>query len=650
MRRGKPKPPRSTAGGPFRPSKRRGFGERGDPETPPRLPAGRRFIRTPHRRISPTPGLVEEVPREARDQSARGAAWARAGLVGDILLTRNISLTTDNDNSVFTYADDGSEQSVATNGKGIVLYTTNTQDAISFNGGRTFSKLNPRTAFPTAAGGFCCDQMVTYVPSVDRFVWVLQYWNGAGGTTDRSKPNVLRVATATSGQLAASGGTRWSYYDWTPNAFRLSAPEGKAILLDRPFMAFSKGMLHFSVSAFELTGDKQDALGSVLWRLPLDQLGGRFRWGFLRAKGRQRFVPAQGAVSEVSPGPYQYYAGAATSTRLDVYEYRDSSSKIYRYEVDVPPIARLENGSPAPGDPNWLARHGKSSGSVVTGAQVGRLAWFGWPAGREATTLVDGKEKPLKVHDQPAIEFVGIDIRTLTQEDYSRIEFNDYASALPELRANATGELAVSFAYGGPTASPSHAVGFLPMSLTNVTRRYAMATTVQGEVPDTSIGGGLSGDYFGLATDPSQPNCFIAAGSAAKALHYYDAHYIVFGRAGFGCTVPSPPAPPPPPPAAKPDLVVDSLTDPRNGTLNVTVRNAGGASASASKLGVTFSVGGGETLLDTPALDGGESTIVSAPCPSASPSATARADATNLISESDETNNTRTEEVLCTFP
>jgi hypothetical protein len=60
--------------------------------------------------------------------------------------------------------------------------------------------------------------------------------------------------------------------------------------------------------------------------------------------------------------------------------------------------------------------------------------------------------------------------------------------------------------------------------------------------------------------------------------------------------------PPPTSPNAIPDLVVDSLLSPRNGTIDVKVRNAGIADAPASKLGVTFQGDSGEALSDVPPL------------------------------------------------
>jgi hypothetical protein len=243
----RPMRPHDSSGGPFPPSLVHSFGPEGDVIGTPPLPVGR-FIRAPHRRVPATPALQEAGPSEGQaPPSAHGAAGLPLAVV------RNISLKSGPAFAMpvaptLTPAD-GSEQSVATNGRGLVLYTTNTKDAFSVNGGRSFFPLDPSTVFPSAAGGFCCDQVVTYVPSIDRFVWVLQYQDGNGGVQDSTQPNVIRVATATSASFMSCNARCWSYYDWTPADLGARSPAaGKTVTLDRPHVAFSHGMLSLAAA------------------------------------------------------------------------------------------------------------------------------------------------------------------------------------------------------------------------------------------------------------------------------------------------------------------------------------------------------------------------------------------------------------------
>ncbi len=460
---------------------------------------------------------------------------------------------------------DGSEQSVAASGRGLVLYTTNTKDAYSLNGGRSFYPLDPATAFPNAAGGFCCDQVVTYVPSLDRFVWVLQYQDGSGGVQDSTQPNVIRVATTTSASFMACNARCWSYYDWTPAELGARAPAaGKTATLDRPHVAFSQSML--SLTAAFVYNPENKVFGSVIWRFPLAQLGNvvhpsivpdQARSLPIKSGGDYRFAPAQNNIFN-NPAS-QFFADRQTTSRLNLVKWLDRDPSPVFYEVDVPSIATKNNGGPAdaaPSGSDWAARYTSQDGVVVTGARTGRVVWFGWDAGRDAAVPGGGT---VHVHDQPAVEFVGIDAATLQAVDYDSIEYANAATVNPQLSVNGEAELGVDFMFGGPTINPTYAVGYLR-------RDYAAAVAVAGGAADPT-GLGSSGDYLGLAADPGQLNCFVAAGSAIKfnpgagtapASLYLDPHYVVFGRASH-CTVP---------PTTLTDTEVTSVTQ-KGGVLSV---------------------------------------------------------------------------------
>jgi hypothetical protein len=106
---------------------------------------------------------------------------------------------------------------------------------------------------------------------------------------------------------------------------------------------------------------------------------------------------------------------------------------------------------------------------------------------------------------------------------------------------------------------------------------------------------------------------------------------------------PAPPVPVPPLPGAAADLVIDRvyLTAAVGWEWNVEVRNAGITGAAASKTGIT-QLGLAEVLVDTPALAAGASVTVKAECIYGQfAEATARADATNVVDESNEANNDR---------
>ena len=97
------------------------------------------------------------------------------------------------------------EPSGGVSGGGVVFVTANWTAAYSTDGIH-FTQLNPTTIFPNDAVGFCCDQIVQYVPSIDRFIWLLQ-------------GNGYRLAMASPQQIINSHGTSWTYWNLTPQVF-----------------------------------------------------------------------------------------------------------------------------------------------------------------------------------------------------------------------------------------------------------------------------------------------------------------------------------------------------------------------------------------------------------------------------------------------
>ncbi|HSP54219.1 MAG TPA: hypothetical protein VLS25_01410, partial [Dehalococcoidia bacterium] len=96
----------------------------------------------------------------------------------------------------------------------VVFVSANSYAAYSTDGGSHFTKLNPTTIFP-ADIGFCCDQIVQYVPSIDRFIWLLQGPVAPGA----NQPHGYRLASASPAGIASSSGAAWTYWIATPNLF-----------------------------------------------------------------------------------------------------------------------------------------------------------------------------------------------------------------------------------------------------------------------------------------------------------------------------------------------------------------------------------------------------------------------------------------------
>src|SRR6185436_6630674 len=96
------------------------------------------------------------------------------------------------------------EPSLANNGNQI-YYSGNWYAARSLNNGGSWSYISPFTTFPSADGGFCCDQTQIYDPTRDLTIWLLQYIR-------QNNTNTLRIAI----KKGTGGGIYDYYYDLKP--------------------------------------------------------------------------------------------------------------------------------------------------------------------------------------------------------------------------------------------------------------------------------------------------------------------------------------------------------------------------------------------------------------------------------------------------
>jgi hypothetical protein len=150
----------------------------------------------------------------------------------------------------------------------IVLATGNQYILYSIDGGSTFTTLDPTTVFDnTADGGFCCDQIVQYAPSIDRFIWLMQFQKGRDGK------NRLRIATASPETVQSSTCTSWTYWDLTSDALGIVTTAADAALnnhwLDYPNMSLGTNYLYVSIDNVRngsATG------GRIIVRIPLSDI------------------------------------------------------------------------------------------------------------------------------------------------------------------------------------------------------------------------------------------------------------------------------------------------------------------------------------------------------------------------------------------
>jgi hypothetical protein len=332
------------------------------------------------------------------------------------------------------------EPSVANVGNDI-FYTGNFYASLSTDGGNSWSYLNPGTAFPNAYGGFCCDQRVLYVPSVNLVVWALLY------NTDSNNDNEVRVAIA-HGASGLAGGN-WTYYDFTyqgpppcdvnPNDCP-GLPQG---------VGFDYPQLAYSAHDFYLTADLGNPDGSfyasIIYRCPLSDLAsGQTVNCTSFFGGTDTFTPVDGASTTM------YWADHADTSHLDLWSWPEDVDWQGVGWQEVAHSAFATNYSCASPDgtdmcgfePQWSPVHG--------GWLKGNVLAFQWDAGAGPGGLGN--------FPFPYIHVVEINATTMSLIDEPIVWSPSVAYSYAGSAINQTGNVALSLAYGGGGHYPGSAL------------------------------------------------------------------------------------------------------------------------------------------------------------------------------------------------
>jgi hypothetical protein len=304
-----------------------------------------------------------------------------------------------------------------------IFVTGNWFASQSGDGGATWTFVDPFTALPSAAGGFCCDQIVLYEPSRDIWVWILQY--SQSGTS-----NVFRVAISPGGNLGA-----WNWWDVGPQDLDSSWTD---LWFDYPDAAVSDNHLYITFNAFDSNDLWQRA---VVFKMSLDTLssGGSlvYQWWSTTTHGSLRLT--QGATTNM------YFASHNAGTQLRVFGWPDNSNTIAWSNVAVSAWNAGPYSAPGPGGVEWLDR----VDSRITGAWLGGTrAGFMW-------TAATGPGRPM-----PYVKVAVVETATATLVEEPDIWSQQSAFAYPAASPNSQGVVGVSLLYGGGTRHPAHVIGF----------------------------------------------------------------------------------------------------------------------------------------------------------------------------------------------
>lgn len=313
------------------------------------------------------------------------------------------------------------EPSVAENGT-TVMTTGNFWMSLSEDGGATFTTVNPTTIFPQDYGGFCCDQVLTYVPHFDLFVWLLQYQSSGGR-------NAIRIAVQNTQGVRNSDGTAWTYWDFTNDTF---APSGA---LDYNDMSFGDTFLYWTSSV-------GGGANRYVIRVPLQELSalGTVNFQFTGSTAAYWSHVTQNGQNGV------YWAGHVNSSNLRVYSMMDADGFYSWREIAINSWPNSTITSIAANGTDWL--QDASWKTYVRAAAVqGETAYFAWNASA-------GGGFP-----EPHVQIARINTRTWTLQSQMQIWNPDFAFAYPYFETNAEGQLGMIVAFGGGTFNASSGVG-----------------------------------------------------------------------------------------------------------------------------------------------------------------------------------------------
>ena len=209
--------------------------------------------------------------------------------------------------------------------EGAVMICGNRWALYSGDGGASFADVPLGSAFdmnpsPGIRGNPAGDQVIHYIPEIDRFVWVLLYYPEAGGL------NAFSFALASPSDLAASAGRSGWYRSDVPSTFLGLG----ANWMDFPDVSVTGEHLYISVCSAMGTSTN----GFVVARIPLGQLQvpGSFNCEFTNLADSNGMT--HGRLVQETHGQAVWAAHADTNT-LRVFAWPDGSGSYSWRDIDV---------------------------------------------------------------------------------------------------------------------------------------------------------------------------------------------------------------------------------------------------------------------------------------------------------------------------
>jgi hypothetical protein len=404
-----------------------------------------------------------------------------------ITLVKSVQL---NDVSTADTASHVCEPSAAINGN-VIFYTGNWFAAMSIDGGTTFKYVDPYTTFPNPVGmGFCCDQVVQYVKSIDTFIWSLQY------TQDSTGKNVQRIAYATTARVKTG---QWRFFDITPASLGL----GTGIWLDFPDLAVGQNMLYLTTNCFKGNAWK----ASAVVRIQLSS----FTSGILSASRSVSTTHFSLRVAQ-NCGTTAYFAAHNSTSSLRVFSWKETSPTPTASDVPVATWSAGPYSSTTPDGHDWLQRADpRLVGATLAGAEL----WFAWGSAKGG----------INARPNAFVQIARINATTMTLIENINLWDPSSAIGYAGLSTNSNNEVGASYTIGGGPRFPTHVVGIL----TGTRRQVITFTSTRGPADNKW------GDYLTARRNYANQKLFLGTGySLQSGAGSSDAtpNLTIFGRSG----------------------------------------------------------------------------------------------------------------------
>jgi hypothetical protein len=350
-----------------------------------------------------------------------------------------------------------------------IFVTGNWYASRSTDNGASWTHVDPFTTLPSAAGGFCCDQLTLHDHARGVWIWILQY-------VEQNGTNVFRLAATRDGNFPAGG---WYWWDIAPRTLDGSWTN---VWFDYPDAAMSADNLFVTFNVFDANDDWQRA---VVMRFPLATIANAgtliFGWWSTTDNGSLRLT--QGAQQTM------YWGSHNSARELRLFSWADGQNAISWWDIGVGEWSGAI-GSTAPNGVDWLER----ADPRITGACIGNgIITFMWTAGSR--------------QNRPHAYCRAVRIReaTRTVVDQPDIFSQTRAWAYPAACTNDSGVVGFTAFYGGADRHPGHVVGARDDSVGTWRTRYS-------RLGSHSPSAGRWGDYLNCRAHAPAADTWVASG------------------------------------------------------------------------------------------------------------------------------------------